>query len=118
MWDQPKSVPLFYIAAYGDQVKIRARILEWRCSPLLVGESACAPPDDKLAPVSEHRDAGAGKASPSPDQPCPSDGRSWLAVPLTPPPNPIQTNSRKKSPKDAVAITLTLVTEGMQQKNQ
>jgi hypothetical protein len=28
MWDQPKPVALFYIAAYGDQMKIRAWILE------------------------------------------------------------------------------------------
>jgi hypothetical protein len=34
MWDQPKPVPLFYIAAYGDQVKIRARFLERHCTPL------------------------------------------------------------------------------------
>jgi hypothetical protein len=40
MWDQPKPVPLFYIAAYGDQVKIRARILERRCTPVGAGPLA------------------------------------------------------------------------------
>jgi hypothetical protein len=32
MSDQPKAVPLFYIAAYGGQVKIRARFLESHCT--------------------------------------------------------------------------------------
>ncbi len=34
MSDQPKPVPLFYIAVYGNQVKIRARILGPSCTPL------------------------------------------------------------------------------------
>jgi hypothetical protein len=33
--DQPKPVPLFYIAVYGDQVKIRAQILGPSCIPLV-----------------------------------------------------------------------------------
>jgi hypothetical protein len=39
MLDQPKPVPLFYIATYGDQVNIGARILGTCCTPLVLQAS-------------------------------------------------------------------------------